>query len=241
MMLKVNRLIGFGSGSKGGNDRYTKVLLHMDGTDASTTFTDSNFGGAAHTWTAGGNAQIDTGITKFGTGTGLFDGTTDTLTTPDHTDFDVGANDFTIDCWFNRAGGDGTNRFICAQSATPPTGDFSYLLKLDSVANALQFNLSATGTTLTAVTSTTLFTSTGWHHVAAVRVGDVLKLFVDGVQEGGDVAFVGPAFNSGSVLGVGTLGASTAACWFGSLDEFRLSVGIARWTANFTPPTAPYF
>jgi hypothetical protein len=25
--------------------------------------------------------------------------------------------------------------------------------------------------------------------------------------------------------------------WF---DEFRVSKGIARWTSNFTPPTAPY-
>jgi hypothetical protein len=26
----------------------------------------------------------------------------------------------------------------------------------------------------------------------------------------------------------------------GWLDEFRISKGIARWTSNFTPPTAPY-
>ena len=30
-------------------------------------------------------------------------------------------------------------------------------------------------------------------------------------------------------------------CYFnGWLDEFRVSKGIARWTANFTPPAAPY-
>ena len=26
----------------------------------------------------------------------------------------------------------------------------------------------------------------------------------------------------------------------GYLDEFRISKGIARWTANFSPPDAPY-
>src|SRR5262245_47256258 len=58
-----------------GNDTYTKVLLHFNGTDASTTITDDNSGGSAHTWTAAGNAQIDTADYKFGAASGLFDGT----------------------------------------------------------------------------------------------------------------------------------------------------------------------
>jgi hypothetical protein len=28
--------------------------------------------------------------------------------------------------------------------------------------------------------------------------------------------------------------------WGGWLDEIRVSKGIARWTANFTPPASPY-
>jgi hypothetical protein len=80
-----------------GNDTYTKVLLHFDGSDASTTITDSNSGGSAHTWTAAGNAQIDTAQYKFGGASGLFDGTGDWVTTPDHADFTLGSSDFTID------------------------------------------------------------------------------------------------------------------------------------------------
>src|SRR5262249_41203526 len=49
-----------------GNDAFTKILLHFDGADASTAFVDSNLGGSPHTWTASGNAQIDTAIVKFG-------------------------------------------------------------------------------------------------------------------------------------------------------------------------------
>jgi hypothetical protein len=84
-----------------GNDSFTKVLLHFDGTDAATTFTDSNTGGSAKTWTAIGNAQIDTAAFKFSTASGLFDGTGDGISTPDHADFTLGSGNFTIDCWFN--------------------------------------------------------------------------------------------------------------------------------------------
>lgn len=28
--------------------------------------------------------------------------------------------------------------------------------------------------------------------------------------------------------------------WIGTIEEFRISDGIARWTENFTPPTSPY-
>jgi Bacterial regulatory proteins, tetR family len=54
-----------------------KVLLHFDGADGSTTITDNNSGGAAHAWTANGNAQIDTAQSKLGGASCLFDGTGD--------------------------------------------------------------------------------------------------------------------------------------------------------------------
>src|SRR5258708_4302625 len=63
--------------ANGGNDSFTKVLLPYNGADASTTFTDTNSGGSAHTWRAAGNGQIDTADSKFGGASGLFDGTGD--------------------------------------------------------------------------------------------------------------------------------------------------------------------
>lgn len=57
---------------QGGIDAYTKLLLHMDGTNGSTTFTDSEI--TPKTVTAQVNAQISTTQTKFGSGSGLFNG-----------------------------------------------------------------------------------------------------------------------------------------------------------------------
>ena len=81
-------------------DEYTKLLLHCDGADGSTTFIDSATG---KTITASGNAQIDTAQYKFGGASGLFDGTNDFLYTPNHADFTFGTGDFTIDFWVRLA------------------------------------------------------------------------------------------------------------------------------------------
>src|SRR5574341_108462 len=222
-----------------GNDSFTKILLHMDGTDGTTTFTDSNIGGSAHTWTANGNAQIDTAIAKFGSAAGLFDGTGDYIDTTDHADFSLGSGDFTIDFWFNRAGGDGTGRLIAGQSdSAGSVASTSFTARLHTT-NVVLCQVSD-GAALTSVTGTTTFTATGWHHVAFVRTGNTLRMFVDGVQEGGDVAFSATVNNSTNKFAVGRLGELTTNTWNGSIDEFRLSIGTARWTANFTPPTSAY-
>lgn len=224
-----------------GNDQFTKVLLHFDGTNGSTTITDNNVGGSAHTWT-NHNGAIDTSSFKFGgasyntvvaaIGTGYVD-------TPDSADYTLGSSDFTIDSWFNTTGGAG-NRVMAGQRDLAGV-DESFQVRLDG-ANLMNGEISVTGTGFAAnrVTGTTAFSSPGWHHVAFVRTGNILRLFLDGVQEGGDVAIVSPVFDSASTLAVGRGGANTAGVWTGFIDEFRMSVGIARWTSNFTPPNEPY-
>jgi Concanavalin A-like lectin/glucanases superfamily len=225
-----------------GNDSFTKVLLHFDGADASTTFTDNNAGGSVHTWTAAGNAQIDTADFKFNGASGLFDGTGDWITTPDHADFALGTSDFTIDFWFKCNAAGGSVLFIAGQNdAAFTAGNVSFYIIRQNT-NVIQAFVWSGGAQ-TGVGGTTQFTNAlnpGWHHVAFVRTGNALKLFIDGVQEGGNASFAGSVNDSPAVLGVGTAGALTASSFNGWLDEFRLSVGIARWTANFLPPGKAY-
>ena len=49
-----------------GNDAFTKILLHMDGSNGGTTFTDVNAGGVSNTWSALSDAVNDNGCCKFG-------------------------------------------------------------------------------------------------------------------------------------------------------------------------------
>ena len=169
----------------------------------------------------------------------MCDGAGDYVTTPDHADFTLGAGDWTIDCWFNVGGGAGTSRRLCGQSdgaltATTRSADIAL-----TGANVIQATVFV-GAVGTAVVGTTTYTTPGWHHLAFVRAGNTLKLFLDGVQEGGDVAISGTINDSSNAYSVGRLGELTSATWNGWVDEFRLSVGVARWTANFTPPPTAY-
>ena len=98
----------------------TTLLLHMNGADTSTTFTDNS--SYINSMTAAGNAQLDTADKKFGSASGLFDGTGDyvyaTYVADEHDWF---VEDFTIDCWVKAAAwttwGSGSTPCLLGRSA----------------------------------------------------------------------------------------------------------------------------
>jgi hypothetical protein len=223
-----------------GNDEFTKVLLHFDGADGSTTIADENAGGSARTWTAAGNAQIDTAFSRFGGAAGLFDGTGDYVSTPDSADLELGSQDFTLDFWFRCTAAGGSFENACGKAATGGAAR-EYICYRGS-GNKMEFALYKAGVFSVGLASTTSFTdvlNAGWHHFAVTRSGDTVRLFVDGVLEDSDT-FTGSVDSTTGGLAVGRLGDEAGNEWTGSVDEFRLSVGVARWTANFTPPAGAY-
>src|SRR5690606_37647124 len=80
-------------------DPYTVLLMHMDGSDNGTTFTDE----CGKTVTAHGDVCTKTAEKKFGTASAYFDGNGDYLSVPASEDFNFGAGDFTIDLWVKRS------------------------------------------------------------------------------------------------------------------------------------------
>jgi hypothetical protein len=219
-----------------GIDSYTKLMLHCDGSDASTTFTDSEL--TPKTMTAVGNAQIDTAQSKFGGASGLFDGTGDYLTVPDSADWVLGTGDFTIDFWvrFNALP---TNGNWVAFYEQDSGGSTRVLFDIYNDAGTYQPDFLQGGTDVF-VNSSGLSTNT-WYHIALVRSGNSIYFFQDGVQQGATQTFSDSISDWTSVLRIGhDTNAGHPSQLNGWLDEYRISVGIARWTANFTPPTAAY-
>lgn len=224
---------GFLAGQNG-NDSFTKIMLHMEGSNGGTVFTDDNFSGLSHAWTAH-SATTSTSAAKFGS-TGLNCGAgAGYIDTPDSADYTLGSADFTVDFWFNIQGGGGAARYLFGQMDSG--GAVWSIVALMSPANKLSLQAQTSGTV--AANGGTVLTLAGWHHFAGVRSGGALNLYLDGTLDATAV-ISGSVKDSADTFAVGRGGAFTSNQWNGFIDEFRLSVGIARWTANFTPPSSPY-
>ena len=221
-----------------GNDSFTKVLLHFDGANGSTGIADSSAGGAAHAWSAAGNAQISTAQSKFGFASSLYDGAGDWVTTADSADFTLGAGNFTIDCWV-RPAANGVLYYVAGQADSTQAPTLSAWVLRRTAGNFLELLIS-NGSAFTTITgATTQITSGAWWHVAAVRNGNTITLYVNGAVEA-SIGFSAAVFDSANNLRVGAGGEVAGNSWNGWIDEFRLSVGTARWTAAFIAPGKAY-
>ncbi len=106
----------------------------------------------------------------------------------------------------------------------------------------LQFVYRHSAANVIAMYRTWTPTAATWYHVAAVRTGNAMKLFVAGSQLAGDEDVTGDDIcQSTDFLQIGSNWQETTGSFLnGHVAMFRISKGIARWTANFTPPPYPY-
>jgi len=217
------------------DDIYTKSLLHFDGADASTIFTDES----GKSWTARGNAQIDTDQSVFGGASGIFDGTGDWIDTPDHADWDFGSGDFTIDLRFRPYAIDRTHGLIGQY-----VNSTNRVILGITAANLFVFQAILSGTEICQFYCTPGIAADTWCHLAVVRSANTPYMFADGVSK--EITTVTPISGKtlpdlAAIMWVGVSYFSAAAQYSrGWIDECRISKGIARWTADFTPPTVPY-
>ena len=212
------------------------LLLHGDGTNGSTTITDSS--PTTKTVTAFGNAQISTTEKKFGTGSIYFDGTGDYVVAANNAGFTL-PGDYTIELW------------IYPQAFGAGPGIFTFGSQVNGTNGVLMFHASsrlslyANGVTFLTSSLNPLSTAGSWQHVAVVRQGTGAGntvLYVNGTSVGSatnNVSFTGIA-NNGFCLGAQANNSGfTDATFTGYMDDIRVS-RVARYTANFTPPTAPF-
>ena len=184
-----------------------------------------------------GNAQVSTTQAKFGTTSMYFDGSGDRLYEPSNQNYNFGSGDFTIEFWANpiSQGGHGSSNNDCLI-------DFRDGVATAVARGTLYIYLNGTGV-YWYVNGTNRITggaisNTTWTHIAICRSGTSTKLFLNGTQSGStytdtNVYLVSPIsigeFNDGT--GGGN--------FYGYIDDFRITK-YARYTANFTPPTAAF-
>jgi hypothetical protein len=175
-----------------------------------------------------GDAQIDTAVKKYGTGSMEFDAIGDRMITPGSPDNAFGTGNFTIEFWVYRTGG-GQRAFI----STRTTSTTGWSVSTDG-SNRVLFNYDSSSFS----TSSTLANNT-WYHIAVVREGtgtNQTKIYINGTSSA--TGTVASDFTpSGIAIAVNRSSTDASAGYF---DDVRITKGVARYTTNFTPPTAPF-
>ena len=144
--------------------------------------------------------------------------------------------DFTLEAWIQptafTSGGQGVfdarvNRGTAA----------SWVWGINSTGKVNYFN----GTTYTGATSVTLNV---WTHIAVVRSGGTLTMYVNGVADYVNNSFGTAAQNPGTTSAIiGTKDAITNSTTYKAVQyitNFRIVKGTAMYTTNFTPSTLPF-
>jgi hypothetical protein len=198
------------------------LLLHGNGTNGSTTITDNS--PTPKTVTAVGNAQISTAQSKFGGASIAFNGTGDALTATTG-NLNPRTDAFTFESWAYIAtrtnftlisGYDGIGTFYLQE-----VGGTVYLG--DAAQNPISF-------------SATELPLNSWFHIAITFDTTTYRIFVSGVQKGSTTTLLA-SLNFSNVR-IGSRNSTISIT--GYLDDFRITKGVARYTANFTPPAAPF-
>jgi len=206
---------------------YVTLLLKSEGPANSNnnTFVDSSANN--FTITRSGNTTQGT-FSPFGDRwSNYFDGSGDYLTLPAGTTaLQPGSGDFTIEFWYHYA--------------ISPAG-YVNLFSYGASGNVLRLFLYTTNSLIVwtgaspIITANNAHVPNAWNHVAIVRNGLTVTLYVNGTN-------VGTATGASTTNYVGDLSIafeSGQTSLTGYLSNFRIVKGTAVYTANFTPPTAP--
>jgi hypothetical protein len=209
------------------------LLLHFDGANGSTTFTDNSKNNI--TVTANGNSQISTAQSKFGGASGLFDGSGDYLYVP-ASSIQVLGNTWTIECWYQAISRSNTYPTIISVSDNSYAGTIVLFDRHGSASTKFSFAVANAGAI---VTGTTNVSNGTWYHLALVSNNGVVTMYVNGISEASQSSTTNSA-NKQIYIGANFDYASYPTYLNGYIDELRITKGIARYTTNFTPQTSEF-
>ena len=222
-----------------GADSNTVLLLHCDGPDEGTSFTDSSPLG--HTVTVNGS-KTDNGHSVFGTSSAYFDGSNDYLSIADHADFDFGTHDdFTLEFWMKSANSTG-NAYIIDRTSGGSYANFSIQIQAAGTMRIIVDNGSDNGYDIIQSSATSGLDDDEWHHIAWCRSSGDTFLYIDGAMDSNfpvtnvyNVSYSDPI-----TIGLSTAFNSSGQRYSGYLDEIRLS-SVCRYSgSSFDVPTKQF-
>ena len=164
----------------------------------------------------------------------FFDGSTDYINLSASSDFNFGTGDFTIEFWMY-SGVNSVDSFYRRLWMTDgPTGNASGNFQISITPTSGVINLWEDSSALDVSGVSNVTTST-WNHIAAVRSGSTLKLYVNGREEVSTTYTTAISPNSGSPRPrIGNYGAGGGeGDYNGYLQDLRVYKGVAKYTEEF--------
>ena len=181
-----------------------------------------------------GNTQSSTSQTKYASSSVYFDGNGDYIRADEMLDTILTTSTpFTIECWVHP---------LVLGGTSASSDDYIGINKASDGSNIITFSpvqVRWNGADITGVTDL----STGsWYHIALVYDGSTGRYYINGSL---DTTFSG-SINTALADCTLLIGAEADAANGGSpgnyfngyLEDLRITAGLARYTSNFTPPTA---
>jgi hypothetical protein len=197
----------------------TQLLLNF----ANANIVDSST--SRNTVSVFGNAQTSTTQRKYGVTSIALDGTGDYLTAPAASGIS-GTGDFTVESWVYPTSS--ANFGAIYEGRTAATQN-ALLIQRDQTTGLVRVYINGAF----AYTATTPAANNQWTHVAVCRSGGTLRTYINGILDGS--AANSTNFITGQVF-VGIDYSAINSAWLGFMDDYRITRGLARYTANFTPP-----
>jgi len=177
-----------------------------------------------------GNTTASTAQYKYLPTSMYFDGIGDYINLNEAVIPTDASTDWTIEFWFNVPSSSTRYDFICQYAA--------------SVAGRMTINSTTSGEimffqnglSVAPLTSTDTFTANTWNHVAVVNNGQTRTLYLNGVSQG---TATGTSSMQDANTVIGALTSNPISNYLeGYIEDLRITKGLARYTANFTPPSA---
>ena len=178
-------------------------------------------------------AQIDTAVTKYGTGSIEFSGNTTDKLVVSSPELVLGTGDFTIEFWvyFNSINDGNVYTLLDGRTSSDTTA-----LVIAQESSGAWTSRLGDSTLVNEGWNSATFTTGTWYHIAITRESGTTRYFKDGTKTSADLSDTGN-YDS-DTYNIGGRYATSGNSINGFIDDFRITKGLARYTTNFTPPTA---
>jgi hypothetical protein len=222
-----------GVGQAGATDPYyaqVVSLLHMDGPAGAKTTSDQKSNSVTAIGAAGLAAVSKFGPTSLRLGPSFYD----QAQYANSSVAEFGSGNFTMEMWVNASATGPRGGALLSHWGIGPSNNAHWILYMDGSLRAM----FSTGSGVNLADSTPLPANT-WVHLAVTRQGNLFTLWKNGAAVSSQTGAYTLSYNAAKETRFGVWDDSGSYVT-GYVDEVRITKGVARYTANFVPPTEAF-